>query len=328
MHFLFFHAALLTEIKEISDKKCEEDDVLLSIATGNRLPISPQLEFLFPDHDIHQDLYRLIKHSCGEVCTTEQLHKIMKIWTTLMEPMLGVPPCSQGLADGKRAIRNNYLVTGSVICTVEEKDRNAASASGAAITLRQLNIPRNGDGDTPPEHSSSSRVCLVDADDAVKDDASHDVNMAAAEIDPAPLRISPTGTSVVDAIIKGPKVLPICRLFVFLISSFLLSFLLSCLSCLGHRRNVYQTRKKARLRNLLKMMRILKLRERRVNCLQMLIQRTILKQLMMPEQNRQMLQTKLLHIGCTALERRELETKMLKDHLRTARMFLEMVMFQ
>ncbi|XP_019170871.1 PREDICTED: paired amphipathic helix protein Sin3-like 3 isoform X2 [Ipomoea nil] len=197
--------ALLAEIKEISDKKCGEDDVLLSIATGNRLPISPQLEFVFPDHDIHQDLYRLIKHSCGEVCTTEQLHKIMKIWTTLMEPMLGVPPCSQGSVDGKRAIRNNYLVTGSVLCTVEEKDHNTASASGAAITLRQFNIPRNGDEDTPPEHSSSSRVCLADADDAVKDDASHDVNMAAAEIDPAPLRIPPTDTSVVDAIIKGPK---------------------------------------------------------------------------------------------------------------------------
>lgn len=322
---------MLAEIKEISDKKCEEDDVLLSIATGNRLPISPQLEFIFPDHDIHQDLYRLIKHSCGEVCTTEQLHKIMKIWTTLMEPMLGVPPFYQGSADGKHAIRNNYDVTGSVICTVEEKDRNTASASGVAIPLRQLNAPGNGDEDPLAEHSSSSRVCLADADDTVKDDASHDVNMAAAEIDPTPLGMPPTDTSVVDAtsgLNKEQKVLPSCGLLVCLNSSFLSSFFLSFLSCLGDRRNAYLTLKKTMFRNLLKMMTILKLRERRVNCLQMLIWRTILKQLMMLELNWQILQMKQLHRDCTQWERWEVEMKMLKDHHKTVRMDLEMVMFQ
>lgn len=79
------------EIKEISEQKRKEDDVLLAIAAGNRRPILPNLEFEYPDPEIQEDLYQLIKYSCGEVCSTEQLDKVMKIWTTFLEPMLGVP---------------------------------------------------------------------------------------------------------------------------------------------------------------------------------------------------------------------------------------------
>ncbi|KEH19930.1 paired amphipathic helix protein Sin3-like 3 isoform X2 [Medicago truncatula] len=83
--------ALLGEIKEISEQKRKVDDVLLAIAAGNRRPILPNLEFEYPDPEIQEDLYQLIKYSCGEVCSTEQLDKVMKIWTTFLEPMLGVP---------------------------------------------------------------------------------------------------------------------------------------------------------------------------------------------------------------------------------------------
>ncbi|XP_062014596.1 uncharacterized protein LOC133731172 [Rosa rugosa] len=64
--------ALLAEIKEMSEKKRKEDGVLLAIAAGNRRHIIPNLEFEYPDPDIHEDLTEilwcsvklLIKH-CG-----------------------------------------------------------------------------------------------------------------------------------------------------------------------------------------------------------------------------------------------------------------------
>ncbi|KAM7468597.1 hypothetical protein LguiB_016159 [Lonicera macranthoides] len=83
--------ALLTEIKEISEEKSKEDDMLEAFTGGNRRPIIPDLVYEYPDSDIHEDVYQLIKFSCGEVCTTEQLDKVMKIWTTFLEPMLGIP---------------------------------------------------------------------------------------------------------------------------------------------------------------------------------------------------------------------------------------------
>ncbi|KAL4332622.1 hypothetical protein GQ457_07G016760 [Hibiscus cannabinus] len=95
--------ALLAEIKEISEKKRGEDDVCLSIAAGNRRSIIPNMEFEYPDHEIHEDLYQLIKYSGGVMYTTEQLDDVKKIWTTFLEPMLGLPSRHQG-AEGTEDI--------------------------------------------------------------------------------------------------------------------------------------------------------------------------------------------------------------------------------
>ncbi|KAK9143117.1 hypothetical protein Syun_012517 [Stephania yunnanensis] len=83
---------------ELTYLKCtipfgKEDDGLLAIADGNRRPIVPNLEYEYSDPDIHEDLYQLIKYSCGEVCSnTERLEKITRIWTTFLEPMVNPAP--------------------------------------------------------------------------------------------------------------------------------------------------------------------------------------------------------------------------------------------
>ncbi|AQK89858.1 Paired amphipathic helix protein Sin3-like 3 [Zea mays] len=83
--------SLLTEIKEINEKKRKEDDVLLAIAAGNRRPIVPNMSFEYVDSEIHEDLHKIIKYSCGEICnSSDQLDKVMRIWTTFVEPILGV----------------------------------------------------------------------------------------------------------------------------------------------------------------------------------------------------------------------------------------------
>ncbi|XP_071706353.1 paired amphipathic helix protein Sin3-like 2 isoform X2 [Rutidosis leptorrhynchoides] len=82
---------LVAEIKEIKENKQKDDDVLLSVAAGNRHSIVPHLELEFTDNDIHEDVYKLIKYSCEEICTTtEQLNKVLRLWTRFLEPMLGV----------------------------------------------------------------------------------------------------------------------------------------------------------------------------------------------------------------------------------------------
>ncbi|OMO93497.1 hypothetical protein COLO4_16853 [Corchorus olitorius] len=107
--------ALLAEIKEISEKKRREDVVLLAIATENRPLIIPNLEFEYPDPEIHEDLYQLIKYSCREMCTAEQLDKVMKIWTTFLEPMLGVSSRPQGEEDTEDVVKakSNNVKNGS-----------------------------------------------------------------------------------------------------------------------------------------------------------------------------------------------------------------------
>lgn len=82
---------LVAEIKEIKEKMQKVDDVVLAISSGSRYPISPNLIFEYSDNEIHEDMYKLIKYSCGEVCTTkEQFNKVIRLWTTFLEPMLGV----------------------------------------------------------------------------------------------------------------------------------------------------------------------------------------------------------------------------------------------
>ena len=91
---------LLSEIKEINDKKRREDDTMLAIAAGNRRPLLPDLTFEFSDISVHEDLYQIVKYSSEEICTSsEQIGKIMRIWTTFIEPMFGIPPRAHGAED-------------------------------------------------------------------------------------------------------------------------------------------------------------------------------------------------------------------------------------
>ncbi|XP_010471006.1 PREDICTED: paired amphipathic helix protein Sin3-like 4 [Camelina sativa] len=98
--------ALLAEIKEISEKNRTEDDALLALAAGNRRTISSNMSFDYQDPDLHEDLYQLIKYSCGEMCSTEQLDKVMKVWTEFLEPLFGVPSRPQGAEDRQDAVKS------------------------------------------------------------------------------------------------------------------------------------------------------------------------------------------------------------------------------
>ncbi|KAF9601023.1 hypothetical protein IFM89_015008 [Coptis chinensis] len=145
----------LREIKEINEKKRKEDDVLLTIAAGNRRPIIPNLEYVYCDPNIHEDLYQLIKFSCGEVCSTsEQLDKVTKIWTNCLEPILGVPQRPQGAEDGEDVVKaNNQVIKNPV-------GRNDGLGAEAAITNRP-NTSSNGDGNILSEQEGSFRDRLV-----------------------------------------------------------------------------------------------------------------------------------------------------------------------
>ncbi|WVZ22204.1 hypothetical protein V8G54_000748 [Vigna mungo] len=141
---------LLAEIKEISEKKRKEDDVLLAIAAGNRQPIIPHLEFVYPDPEIHEDLYQLIKYSCGEMCTTEQLDKAMKIWTTFLEPVFGVPCRSQGPEDTEDVVKDTNK-------SAKSSTEVVAGDGSPVMNPKNLNISRNGDENFPFEQSHSCK---------------------------------------------------------------------------------------------------------------------------------------------------------------------------
>lgn len=116
-------AALLAEIKELKEKKQREDDVVLSIAAGNRQILSPNLEFEYSDTNLHDDLYKLIKYSCEEVCPTkEQLNKIMMLWTTFVEPFIGVPSRNFSTEDVSKA-RNR--AARSIVTKTGESDNSS-----------------------------------------------------------------------------------------------------------------------------------------------------------------------------------------------------------
>lgn len=172
--------ALLLEIKEISEKKRKEDDVLLAIAAGNRRPIFPHLEFEYLDAEIHEDVYQLIKFSCGEVCSPEQLDKVMKIWTTFLEPMLGVPSRPHGAEDTEdMMVKNNAARRGGV--SVIESD-GCPVGDDSVLNFKQLTPSRNGEESILPEQSSSCRGLLVNGDNGVKEDVSLDPDRTPCKI--------------------------------------------------------------------------------------------------------------------------------------------------
>ncbi|XP_052196269.1 paired amphipathic helix protein Sin3-like 2 isoform X2 [Diospyros lotus] len=162
--------SLVAEIKEIKEKMQKVDDVVLAIAAGSRHPIIPNLEFEYSDDDIHEDLYKLIKYSCEEVCTTkEQLNKVMRLWTTFLEPVLGVasrPRSSDGNEDaGKGRNHTGKSIKGSI-------GEDGIPGSDAAISNSKQSKPFNiGAESRSPELANSSKTSLPNGDTLTKDGA-------------------------------------------------------------------------------------------------------------------------------------------------------------
>ncbi|GJZ69507.1 paired amphipathic helix protein Sin3-like protein 3, partial [Tanacetum coccineum] len=127
--------ALLAEIKETSEEKSIEDDIRQRIAPKKQNFI-PHQEFKYSDLEIHEDLYQLMKYSIEQSCSPEQIDEALKIWTTFVEPMLGVPPRPSHIA-------------------VQDAEK---TSNHSAL---------NGDGET--ENSLSSRASMLDNNNGVKE---------------------------------------------------------------------------------------------------------------------------------------------------------------
>nr|CAD1834226.1 unnamed protein product [Ananas comosus var. bracteatus] len=87
----FSDEVLLAEIKEANEKKRNKGRLIPSNITGNTAIKTPDMEFDYIELDIHEDLYDIIKNTCGQSgIAKEQLNEIMGIWLTVIESMLGV----------------------------------------------------------------------------------------------------------------------------------------------------------------------------------------------------------------------------------------------
>lgn len=160
---------MLSEIKEICEKKRKENDVLLAIAAGNRRPIVPNMDFDYVDRDIHDDLFQIIKYSCQEVCSsTDQLDKVVRIWTTFLEPMLGVSPRPQRIEELEDVTKCKVRAKTNVIITVES---NGNPATNVAIANAKSS---DGDIGIPREHVNSSKARLANGDAIILENGFHD----------------------------------------------------------------------------------------------------------------------------------------------------------
>ncbi|KAJ6814157.1 paired amphipathic helix protein Sin3-like 4 [Iris pallida] len=166
--------ALLAEIKEISEKKRKEDDVLLALSALDRRPIIPNMEYEYIDPDIHEDLYQIIKYSCGEVCTSsDQVDKVLWIWTTFLEPILGVPPRPLGAENTEDAVKTKTRAVRSGAATVGESN-DSLGADGVVVNSK-LN---NGFDGAALEQAGSYKV-RVNGDSTTIENGFHDVERAA-----------------------------------------------------------------------------------------------------------------------------------------------------
>ncbi|XP_047318696.1 paired amphipathic helix protein Sin3-like 4 [Impatiens glandulifera] len=196
--------AFLNEIKEISDRKRKEEDVML--ATGNgRAPLS-HLEFEYSDLGIHEDLYQLVKYSCGEVCTNDQLDKVMNIWTNFLEPSFGVsrPEANENVLKSK----NQKSRSSSVINIGGNHSRHDGFV---AITATKLNHSRNTDGSPPLEQSSSCQVGSTKAYNGVKDVTSCDINNTQSSNAPKDTVPEPIKQALSSEHMGDSSLLPIAR---------------------------------------------------------------------------------------------------------------------
>lgn len=157
---------MLAEIKENSENNQNENEMILSIGAGYNQPIKPDMEFEYPDPDIQQDLYQLMKYSCAEICTPEQCDKVMKIWTTFLETVLDVPSrtlTTEGKEDAVEA--NNHIAKSENVIREEN-----SSPADEATYCKPSDLSANGDGHIPAELPRSSEVPMTNGNNNVNTD--------------------------------------------------------------------------------------------------------------------------------------------------------------
>lgn len=162
---------MVAEIKELKEKKQIEDDILLAVAAGNRQSIVPHLEYEYLDISIHDDLYKLVQYSCEEVFSTkEQLNKAMRLYTTFLEPMLGVPSRPQGSEDDEDVEKSKNQAMNCTASSIGESD-GSPGGDTATVNLKQPKSVCNEDENTLAELES-----LANGDTLAKEGGSCDAD--------------------------------------------------------------------------------------------------------------------------------------------------------
>lgn len=150
---------MLAEIKETSEEKSIEDNIRQCIAPGEKQNTIPHQEFKYSALDIHKDLYQLMKFSVAQSGSPEQTDKAMKIWTTFVEPMLGVSSQSSCIVDLDGAKTSNHGAT-----------------SGSTVGRNDGKVAKNGDEVVLTKSSCSSRASMLDDKNGVKENGFSQTN--------------------------------------------------------------------------------------------------------------------------------------------------------
>nr|GEV80840.1 paired amphipathic helix protein Sin3-like 2 isoform X1 [Tanacetum cinerariifolium] len=160
---------LVVEIKEIKEKSQKDDDVLHCVAAGSRHSIMPHLEYDLTDKDIHEDLFKIIKYSCEEVCSTnEQVNQVLKLWTTFLEPMLCVP----SRPENSDNVEDVEISTRGATRNEGESDGSPGADSVTFNNVKQGKPACNGDDNVTPKRVDSSKIIMVNGGTLPKEDGS------------------------------------------------------------------------------------------------------------------------------------------------------------
>ncbi|XP_038715705.1 paired amphipathic helix protein Sin3-like 2 isoform X2 [Tripterygium wilfordii] len=161
--------SLVTEIKELKEKLQKEDDVILAFAAGNKQHLVPHFEYEYSDVSIHEDLYKLVQYSCKEVCSTkEQLNKVMRFWTTFLEPMLGVPSRPFETASSVDVGQASNTATNVTASSTEEGD---GSPAPDALTSSSIKPATHVDESSLLGLAKCSSMRLENGDTMAKEDS-------------------------------------------------------------------------------------------------------------------------------------------------------------
>ncbi|XP_073018973.1 paired amphipathic helix protein Sin3-like 2 isoform X2 [Primulina eburnea] len=152
-------------VSEIKDKKQKEDDMSFGIAAESKHVIFPKLEFENTDTEIHEDIYKIIKYSSKEVCSTkEQFNRVLTFWTTFLEPMLGVT----SRPDGSEAVEDDSTSNHRTVTNMLESEESP-SANATSTNLKQSKPYFIGDSNASTQQMNHRWKGFTYADVVAKD---------------------------------------------------------------------------------------------------------------------------------------------------------------
>ncbi|KAH7445038.1 hypothetical protein KP509_02G103500 [Ceratopteris richardii] len=151
----------IKKIKKITEKKQKDDGSILSIAAGDRKLLNSDFGFEYPEPDVNDNLYELIK--LDEMCSSMEISdKVMHLWTAFSEPISGMPSRSHSAEDAEEVSKGKSAEPQDTGSRKNKTDKKEEKGLASEVEIERAGSDQELDVSQAERSGTCAAACKMD----------------------------------------------------------------------------------------------------------------------------------------------------------------------